>query len=282
MFGASSPLVASGLDPAALKPRWNPSDPINGSMTTLRLELPSGQAPSGLQGEFAGHPIYFYPRPDLGERMVEALVGVPYELKAGTARAKVWWGDKAQAAELELGVAKGEYGNESLKVDPAKVSPPKWAMPRIRREIAAIKKFYGTVTPERQWAGPFVLPISSPVTSQFGTRRLYNGEPRNFHPGLDLKAAEGTEIHAPAPGKVVLVQSMYFTGNTVMIDHGLGLYTIYAHLSQPVVKVGAAVKTGDLLGRSGATGRVSGPHLHWQAVLNRVKINPMDLVTRLQ
>ena len=108
-------------------------------------------------------------------------------------------------------------------------------------------------------------------------RRLYNGEQRNFHPGLDLKAPVGTKIRAPENGKVVLAKNLFFTGNTVALDHGYGVITLYAHMSKIRVHLGDQVKPGDLLGLSGKTGRVSGPHLHWQAVIRGVKVNPAEL-----
>jgi murein DD-endopeptidase MepM/ murein hydrolase activator NlpD len=158
------------------------------------------------------------------------------------------------------------------------VNPKKKDLIRIRREQAEIAAIYKTITEQKHWDGPFALPIQSPVTSIFGTRRLFNGHQASFHQGLDLKAPEGSPIRSAAAGIVVLSKDLFFTGNTVLIDHGYGIFTIYAHLSKLGVAKGQAVKAGDLLGLSGATGRVSGPHLHWGAVIHRAKVNPSDLL----
>jgi murein DD-endopeptidase MepM/ murein hydrolase activator NlpD len=134
---------------------------------------------------------------------------------------------------------------------------------------------------KRHWSGPFLLPIESEVTSPFGNKRLYNGTMKNFHQGLDLRAREPTPIRAPEGAVVVLAKDLYFTGNTVILDHGYGLFTVYGHMSKLDVKKGQIVKKAELLGLSGATGRASGPHLHWGAVLMRMKFNPQDLVQSL-
>ena len=151
-------------------------------------------------------------------------------------------------------------------------------MKRIKKEAAEIGRLYRSPRMIKDWQGAFEFPIQSAVTSQFGTRRVFNGEMKSFHQGLDLKAPEGTPIAAPAGGKVVLAKDLYMTGNTIILDHGYGLFTIYAHMSVMRAKLGTLVKKGELLGLSGMTGRASGPHLHWGAVVHLLKVNPMDLI----
>ena len=135
---------------------------------------------------------------------------------------------------------------------------------------------------EKYWKGSFQVPINSAVTSTFGNKRIFNGEMKSFHQGLDLRAAMGTPIHAASGGVIVLAKNLFMTGNTVLIDHGYGIFTVYAHMSKLQVKKGQEVKPGETLGLSGMTGRASGPHLHWGAVINRFKVNPTDLTTVLQ
>jgi murein DD-endopeptidase MepM/ murein hydrolase activator NlpD len=209
-----------------------------------------------------------------------ALIGVPHSTKVGGSGVtiEVTRDGKKIAYEMPFEVIEGQYKSEILKVDPKLVNPPKKAMARIKRESTEIGAIYRNWTAKKYWKGPFVFPVASAMTSPFGTKRLYNGETQGFHQGLDLKAQIGTPINAPAPGKVVLSKNLYFTGYTVLLDHGLGLFTVYGHMSKLKVKRGQEVKAGQLLGLAGMTGRSNGPHLHWGAVVNRVKIDPLDLI----
>jgi murein DD-endopeptidase MepM/ murein hydrolase activator NlpD len=112
------------------------------------------------------------------------------------------------------------------------------------------------------WTTPFTVPIAGESGTNFGHRRVFNGQPRAPHAGADLKATTGTPIHSTNRGRVVLAKNLFFTGNTVILDHGLGIYSLYAHLSRIDVAVGTIVTNGQLIGLAGATGRVTGPHLH--------------------
>lgn len=124
----------------------------------------------------------------------------------------------------------------------------------------------------------FVKPVEGPYSSPFGLKRFFNGEPRNPHSGLDIAAATGTTIHAPSTGKVVLTGNFFFNGNVVYMDHGQGLISMFCHLSEIGVKTGDILEKGAVLGKVGATGRVTGPHLHWSVSLNNARIDPMLLL----
>jgi murein DD-endopeptidase MepM/ murein hydrolase activator NlpD len=138
------------------------------------------------------------------------------------------------------------------------------------------------VTPERLWDGPFRVPLDGVTTGKnFGRRRILNGEPRSPHTGVDFPAVKGTPVHATQAGRVALAQELYFSGNTVVLDHGLGIYTFYGHLDSIAVQEGETVKAGELLGEVGATGRVTGPHLHWGLTVERARVNPLELVQLL-
>lgn len=211
---------------------------------------------------------------------LQGVFAVPYGMPPGDATLEIRSGSKK--VSIPFVVRAGDYRSETLSVDAKHVSPPKKALIRIQKEQREIGKVYSTVGPERLWSGPFVLPRQSPMTSPFGTRRVYNGMLSNFHSGLDLKAKVGDKIFAPAPGRVVLAKDLYYTGYTVFLDHGKGLVTFYGHLSKLKVKTGQMVKTGQLLGLAGMTGRASGPHLHWGSVIHGVKFNPLDLTRVLR
>jgi murein DD-endopeptidase MepM/ murein hydrolase activator NlpD len=180
--------------------------------------------------------------------------------------------------KLAIKINDAKYPSEKLKVSNRHVNPNKKDVAQIQRDIAEVGKIYSTITKQKYWKGPFVLPIDSSVTSVYGTKRVFNGKMQSFHNGLDLKAPMGTPIHAAGAGTVVLAKSLFFTGNTVLIDHGYGVVTLYAHMSKLKVQAGEHVEAGQLLGLSGMTGRANGPHLHWGVVLNKVKVNPADFL----
>ncbi len=147
---------------------------------------------------------------------------------------------------------------------------------REARQLAAIWKI---AAPKKLWADPFMKPVSSRLTSGFGRRRIVNGQPRSPHSGVDLRASSGTPIKATNTGKVVLAKELFFAGQTIILDHGLGLYTLYAHCSRILAKEGDLVTRGEIIGEVGATGRVTGPHLHWACRINSARVNPLNLTT---
>jgi murein DD-endopeptidase MepM/ murein hydrolase activator NlpD len=126
-----------------------------------------------------------------------------------------------------------------------------------------------------------MLPVTGPPTSSFGRRTLFNGAPRGQHRGTDFRAGEGAPVVAPNAGLVVLAGDLYFTGNTVVLDHGLRLFSVFAHLSHMAVREGTSVAAGELVGAAGATGRVTGPHLHWTVRLGEAAVDPLSLVSTL-
>lgn len=177
-----------------------------------------------------------------------------------------------------IAVEKKEFPSQSLKVDPRFVNPPASEVPRIQRELEKNRAIYATITPERYWSTPLVRPLPGILTSEFGVRRLFNGEPRNRHRGVDFRGAEGTEIKSLAAGRVVLAENQYYSGNVVIIDHGLGVYTNYCHMSAFKVKEGDTVEAGQLVGLVGMTGRVTGPHLHLGFMVLGLAVTPEPLM----
>jgi murein DD-endopeptidase MepM/ murein hydrolase activator NlpD len=149
---------------------------------------------------------------------------------------------------------------------------------RIEKERARITRLWQLSSPRRLWEGRFIPPVPGAVSSPFGLSRIINGSLRSPHSGVDLKAPAGMEIIAANHGKVVLREEFFFAGKSIVLDHGGGLYTMYFHLSEFEVEKGSEVRQGDLIGRVGMTGRVTGPHLHWGARLNGARIDPFELV----
>jgi murein DD-endopeptidase MepM/ murein hydrolase activator NlpD len=140
---------------------------------------------------------------------------------------------------------------------------------------------FAILTPERLWDGRFDAPVPGTPNSSFGRLTVTNGKPAGRHQGADFRAAMGTPVRAPNAGRIVLAQNLYFAGNTVIIDHGLGVFSLLAHLSQIDVEAGATVGRGDVVGMSGATGRVTGPHLHWAIRFGEMTVDPLALMSAL-
>jgi len=177
-----------------------------------------------------------------------------------------------------LTVARKVFPTQKLTVEPKYVEPPKEALDRIARERDLMDAIYARRSAARPVAAPFVRPVPGDPTSAFGLRRLFNGKPRAPHGGLDLRASAGTTVFAAGPGTVAWAGDLYYSGLTVVIDHGGGLFTLYAHLSEIAVADGATVAAGDEVGLSGATGRVTGPHLHWGARVGPAIFDPRALL----
>jgi murein DD-endopeptidase MepM/ murein hydrolase activator NlpD len=163
-----------------------------------------------------------------------------------------------------------------------KVNPYKEDIDRIIRERNEMNKAFKSFENLAQPAVDFVLPAEGPISSPFGLKRILNDQPRNPHSGLDIAAPTGTPIHAPAAGRVTAVGNYFFNGNTVLLDHGQGLISMYCHMSETTVAVGDALSPGDLIGKVGKTGRVTGPHLHWSVSLNNARVDPNLFISEQQ
>jgi murein DD-endopeptidase MepM/ murein hydrolase activator NlpD len=206
---------------------------------------------------------------------VIAVVGLPLATKPGRHFLTV---TDRQGKTLNLGfeVADKHYEEQHITIeDKRKVNPEKRDMERITRESQQISKALRHWSPQDQVVMEFLKPVSGPTSSPYGLRRFFNEQPRNPHSGLDIAAPEGAPILAPAPGTVLDTGDFFFNGNTVLLDHGQGLVTMYCHMSNINVTPGQTVNTGDSLGAVGMTGRVTGPHLHWGVSLNDARIDPL-------
>jgi len=181
--------------------------------------------------------------------------------------------------QKEIPVAAKEFPVRKLWVDEKFVTPPPWAQERIKIEAEILNYIYSINTPRWLGEGEFILPTLDDVVPNFGERRIFNNNPRSSHSGVDISSLSGTTVKASNSGEVVLAKELYFAGKTVIIDHGLGLFTLYCHFSNIRVKRGEFVKKGVVIGEVGATGRVTGPHLHWGIKLLGAKIDPFSLLS---
>jgi murein DD-endopeptidase MepM/ murein hydrolase activator NlpD len=181
-----------------------------------------------------------------------------------------------------LPVEPASFATRRLRVNPRFVDPPASAAARIAREAKALAALFAQATPQRFWDGPFEPPVPGEPTSSFGRLTILNGRRGSRHLGADFRAPTGTPVRAPNAGAVVLADDYYFSGNTIVLDHGGGLFSLFAHLSRMAVPSGTRVARGDFLGEAGATGRVTGPHLHWAVRLRGDSVDPLALLELLR
>jgi murein DD-endopeptidase MepM/ murein hydrolase activator NlpD len=247
-----------------------------GSVVLLTVE--SDEPVPVLRARAFGRELAPFPR---DERTWQVLVGIDLDVKPGPHAVEIETGGPATRVIHALTISPRRFPTRTLKVDPDLVNPPPEEMERIAREAEQLRRLWAAPAGAKHWEGPFVRPVPDAANSSFGTRSIYNGEARSPHGGTDFLSPTGRPIHAPNAGRVVLSAPLYFTGGTVVIDHGLGLFSLFAHMSSIAVHEGDAVKTGDLVGEVGATGRVTGPHLHWAVRLGGARVDPLSLLAAL-
>lgn len=234
-----------------------------------------------LSGQAFGRPVRFWSTAEPLEW--RGLVAADLEAKPGAYDVVITGADTqgtSVAGNTRLTVQAKRFETRRLKVDEGFVNPPAAEAERIAREAKQLASLFTQVSP-RLWRGSFQPPVPGEATSSFGRLTVLNGLPRGRHQGADFRAASGTPVLAPNSGRVVLAEDLYFSGNTIVIDHGLGMFSLLAHLSRIDVKAGADVKGGAVLGASGATGRVTGPHLHWALRLSEFSVDPFSVVAAL-
>jgi murein DD-endopeptidase MepM/ murein hydrolase activator NlpD len=203
-----------------------------------------------------------------------AVTGIPLDQAPGTATLTVTLAD-GSTREVPFEVGEADYASQHLTVPNRRhVTPDPADLERIGRERRIIDAALTRYTEAASPALAFDAPVPGRRSSSFGLRRYFNGQPRSPHKGMDIAAAEGTPIHAPLPGQVAATGDYFFNGNTVIVDHGEGLITLYCHLERIDVTEGSRLEAGERLGTVGATGRVTGPHLHWGVYLNGTAVDP--------
>jgi murein DD-endopeptidase MepM/ murein hydrolase activator NlpD len=281
--------------PASIKPakfdcgegvqlRVSAATPAQG--TLLIAEVRSPDILSGVAGKWTDRDITFWQATGAGVpkgvSVWRALLGVDLEQAAGDYKFSVTGkssNGNSVGCEASIAVRSGKFPTERLKVAPNFVEPNPEQAAKAAEDQKKLRAIYSTVTPEKLWTGAFRIPLDGVKTGgNFGKRRVLNGKSSTPHSGVDLPSPTGTPVHAAQSGRVVLAEELYFAGNTVVIDHGYGVYTLYGHFSEVDAKVGDEVKVGDVIGKVGATGRVTGPHLHWGLEVDRARVNAMEIV----
>jgi hypothetical protein len=247
-----------------------------GSPELIRVEAP---AAANVDGEWLGHPLQFFRGRD-GKAWF-ALAGVDVEANVGASTLTIHervGGGTMQDLSRTVEIHPAHYRTGALTVAPKFVEPGAEALKEIEAENALKAKVFAESAPEPLWTASFRAPVTAAPTDSFGTRRMFNGKLASIHKGMDFRAPTGTPVRAGNSGVVVLARPLYYEGNCVVIDHGLGLYTLSMHLSRIDVHEGQRMATGERLGLSGATGRVTGPHLHWAVRWEGAYLDPAILL----
>ena len=221
---------------------------------------------------FNGHPVLI-----AGDT---ALVGIPIQQSLGNAT--LTFMQQGQELTHTFEIVDKRYTEQRITLkNQEMVTPNPQQLERIRAEGKRQRAIYAQVSKAIDLSAGFTMPLQGRTTSLFGHRRFFNDQPRSPHSGLDIAAPTGTPITAPAPGTVALVDDLYYNGKTVFLDHGQGLITMYCHLSEQSVTTGQVVEQNQQIGLVGATGRVTGPHLHWSVSLNGYRIDPLTFRSAL-
>ncbi|MFC2167862.1 M23 family metallopeptidase [Acidobacteriota bacterium] len=183
-----------------------------------------------------------------------------------------------QSKKEQIIVLPKEFPVKRLWVDEKFVTPPEDSLERIKRESELLSAIYGMYTPMWLGEGEFIIPSEGEMSPNFGERRIFNNQPRSPHSGTDISSPFGTDVKASNSGSVVVANHLYYAGKTVVIDHGLGVFSMYCHFSKITVHIGDQVAKGDIIGEIGATGRVTGPHLHWAFKISGSRVNPLSIL----
>ncbi len=238
----------------------------------LEADTPTAVAPAGgLTASPAGRTAYVL----LPVPLDEKKMSLPLTVQLGT-------GANAVHTARTIQVRRTQRPEQRLTVEPKYVAPPPQERERIQQERELVLAALAGYSTERLWTLPLLRPVAGAPSSLFGLKRIFNGEPRGEHKGLDLRGAAGTPIRALADGRVVLARSLYYSGNAVYVDHGLGVFSAYMHMSAFAVRAGQTVRRGDVLGQVGATGRVTGPHLHLSLYVQGSAVDPEPLLEARQ
>jgi len=251
----------------------------------LLVEMRSTNPLSEVKGKWTDKDVPFWPSDAAvpkGTFVWQGLLGVDLEQAAGEYKLSVTEKPPAgNAVSCEAGIAvrAGKFATEKLTVAPNFVEPNPEQLAKAEEDRKKLREIFATVTPEKLWIGRFRVPLDGVKTGgNFGKRRVLNGKANSPHTGVDFPAPTGTPVHAAQGGRVVLAEPLYFSGNTVVVDHGWGVYTLYGHFSEIGVKAGDVVTIGAVIGKVGATGRVTGPHLHWGLTVDRARVNALAIV----
>jgi len=272
-------LVAlSALWAMAWEAFWEKSPIANGTSRIVVVQATSQERPDEL---YVDNRVFaFVPHPTKPNRYY-AWLSIPYDCALESYAVGLLIeavGQKRYAPLGTLEVVRGNYPKEELRVSSDKVHLTPEDIRRVEREFAQADKLYVTVTPQSHLDKPIVYPMQIAITSGYGNERVFNGLRKSYHSGVDFRAKTPQPISAIADGRVALIGDRFYGGKSVIIDHGMGVYSGYFHMSRIAVHEGEWVKQGSNLGKSGATGRITGPHLHMMFKIAGVSVDPIQAI----
>ena len=251
---------------------------VNGKTSLIEFDKEKDFIYERITFKDRGFNVYEHP---LDPNKLYALLPVSYYEKPSDEKIQVHYKKNGfyKSKIINVKIKKGDYKKEKIQVTKSKVNPDKKHNKRISKEYHEAMKIYGSSTKKNYIKTDFILPIDSFITSSFGKARIYNDTLNGYHSGTDFRAKVGTPISASNEGIVVLVKERFYSGGTVIIDHGHGIYTCYFHMSKFDVKESQKVKKGEIIGLSGKSGRVTGPHLHFAVRVGGVQVDPLQFLT---
>ena len=256
---------------------WRPAMPLQGSLVLVGVRAAALDSVHAVDGELAGEPLHF----ELIDGWFRAIGAVPLDAGASTQARLVieWIGGARDTVMRSVSVARRPSPSERLRTDPNFVTPPDSLAPRLEAERSLVRDLQQrSHDVPRLWREPFRLPRPGPTRDGFGMARIFNGRVHSRHLGVDFSGRRGDSVLATNRGVVAYAGDLYFSGTTIFLEHGAGLLTAYLHLSRVLVAPGDTVSPGQLIGLVGATGRVTGPHLHWSASFGGVAVDPLSLL----
>jgi murein DD-endopeptidase MepM/ murein hydrolase activator NlpD len=213
-----------------------------------------------------------------GSKIYKGFIAADLEQKPGTYNLNLTFRPSDIEEQIKIKIVSKDYGVRKLTLPDNQVNLNKKDLARATKESTIMNKLWGASIMPPLWDAPFIMPLDSEVIGSFGRRSIINGQPRSPHTGVDMRGKKGTPVKAANNGLVVLTGNHFFTGNTVVIDHGAGIMSMYFHLDKINVKKGDKISRGEVLGTVGSTGRVTGPHLHWGVRIYGQRVDPANLV----
>lgn len=270
-----SPVLAKALDPAELDRLVPPITVKQGGIVHLAITL--GPEAESVRGGFKGKTIPFF---QTGDGAYAMLLGIDMLQRVGDQPFVVRWRQNGEnlSQHYQIKILETAFGIQRLTLPKGKVDLNSPTLVRVKKEKKQMLAAFKDSLPVKLWQGNFIAPVSGRRQGTFGRKRILNGQPRRPHTGEDISAPTGEPIFATNGGRVVLVGDYFFNGQSIVIDHGFGLFSMYFHLSEISVAEGERLKRGQIIGKVGQSGRVTGPHLHWGMRLNGARIDPFSLV----